>query len=517
MVDAAFARVYEHHHQALYRYCRSILRHEQDAQDALQSAMMRAYVALQTERRELDLRPWLFRIAHNESINILRRRNRAAGELDDTLGDLVTLEERVDDRETLRLLRRDLADLPERQRSALVLRELNGLGHEEIAGVLGTTPSAVKQAIFEGRSALLRCREGRDASCAEIQRLLSDGDGRILRSRPVRAHLRACAGCREFRGALGQRPRELAALLPPLPGGAAAALLRGLFDGPAGTITTGGLVTSFAAKAAIVAAIAGGGGAVALHDHGRAAQDRAGAAPLTRSAEPATPAGGILPAVAHAPARPSSPQQRAPAGPARGAHRPAGGSRKARGRDATPAGPRTTTRPGRAPGQTAVAPGPAKQQERSGRPGEEADRRDRPAGPGEEADRHDPPAGPGEEQTAATVPPGQAKKQTAATLPPGQAKKHDPTTVPPGQAKKQIATTVPPGQAKKQTAATLPPGQAKKQAATTVPPGQAQAPAATQPVPPGQAKKAGGEPPAAGPPGQAGPGASSGAHGSGHG
>ena len=75
MVDAAFARVYERHHQALYRYCRSILRHEQDAQDALQSAMMRAFVALQTEQREIDLRPWLFRIAHNEAIKILRRRN----------------------------------------------------------------------------------------------------------------------------------------------------------------------------------------------------------------------------------------------------------------------------------------------------------------------------------------------------------------------------------------------------------------------------------------------------------
>src|SRR4051812_5541118 len=72
-VDAAgFARVYARHHQALYRYCRSIVRHDQDAQDALQSAMLRAFVALQTERRELELRPWLFRIAHNESISILR-------------------------------------------------------------------------------------------------------------------------------------------------------------------------------------------------------------------------------------------------------------------------------------------------------------------------------------------------------------------------------------------------------------------------------------------------------------
>jgi RNA polymerase sigma factor (sigma-70 family) len=197
--EASFTSVYARHHRALYRYCRSIVRHDQDAQDALQSAMLRAFVALQTERRELELRPWLFRIAHNESISILRAHRRSS-ELNESLRDPASVEERVDDREALRVLRRDLADLSERQRVAVVLRELNGLGHEEIAALLGTTPAVVKQAIFEGRSALLRSQEGRDAACTEIRRLLSDGDGRSARSRPVRAHLRSCVGCREFRG-----------------------------------------------------------------------------------------------------------------------------------------------------------------------------------------------------------------------------------------------------------------------------------------------------------------------------
>src|SRR3954462_2802879 len=122
-----FASVYERHHQALYRYCRSILRHEQDAQDALQSAMTRAFAALQTERRDLEMPPWLFRIAHNEAVTILRRRDRTSA-LDESVGVAGGLEARVLERETLRLLSHDLADLPERQRCALVLRELNGLG-----------------------------------------------------------------------------------------------------------------------------------------------------------------------------------------------------------------------------------------------------------------------------------------------------------------------------------------------------------------------------------------------------
>src|SRR5829696_5158390 len=122
---AAFAAVYERHHQALYRYCRSILRHDEDAQDALQSTMTKAFAALQAEQRDFDLRPWLFRIAHNEAVSILRRR-RDTAELGD-VPELCAMEERVIEREELRALQMDLADLPERQRAALILRELNGL------------------------------------------------------------------------------------------------------------------------------------------------------------------------------------------------------------------------------------------------------------------------------------------------------------------------------------------------------------------------------------------------------
>src|SRR3954468_17769755 len=90
----AFAAVYERHHQALYRYCRSILRHDEDAQDALQSAMLRAFAALQNERRDLEPRPWLFRIAHNEAVSILRRRTVTCA-LDEHMRDGAALEDRV--------------------------------------------------------------------------------------------------------------------------------------------------------------------------------------------------------------------------------------------------------------------------------------------------------------------------------------------------------------------------------------------------------------------------------------
>jgi RNA polymerase sigma factor (sigma-70 family) len=247
----AFAAVYERHHQALYRYCRSILRHDEDAQDALQSTFTRAFAALQDEQRDFELKPWLFRIAHNEAITILRRRP-ATGTLDE-LPAPGELEDRVSEREALRLLQMDLADLPERQRAALILRELNGLSHAEIGVVLELSTAAVKQAIFDARSALFSFRQGREMACEDIRRMLSDGDGRILRGRGVRAHLRSCSGCRRFQADLQTRPKALRALAPPLPIGGAAALLAQLLGGGA-----------TAAKLLACVAIAGGGTTLAV-------------------------------------------------------------------------------------------------------------------------------------------------------------------------------------------------------------------------------------------------------------
>ena len=316
--SAAFAAVYERHHQALYRYCRSILRHDEDAQDALQSTMARAYAALQNEQRDFELRPWLFRIAHNEAISILRRR-RETDELDEQPAP-GELEDRVSEREELRLLQLDLADLPERQRAALILRELNGLSHQEIGVVLELSTGAVKQAIFDARSALFSFREGREMACQDIRRMLSDGDGRVLRGRGVRGHLRSCPDCRRFKADLEQRPKALRALAPPLPIGGAAALLAQLLGG--GSAAT-------AAKLLACVAIAGGG-ATTLAVEMRHAREPAQAAAETPHPKAATrtqrpkqpkPAAVVVPVVASTPQPTSAtPQPTATRTPAKKKH-----------------------------------------------------------------------------------------------------------------------------------------------------------------------------------------------------
>jgi RNA polymerase sigma factor (sigma-70 family) len=152
--EDAFAELYGRYHQRLFRYCRSIVGSDTDAQDALQTAFARALVALRDSRRDAPVRPWLYRIAHNESISLLRRR-RPERELPDELTNVAPAAHEVaDERAELGTLLADLAELPERQRGALVMRELSGLGHEEIAAAFGITTGAAKQTIFEARRAL---------------------------------------------------------------------------------------------------------------------------------------------------------------------------------------------------------------------------------------------------------------------------------------------------------------------------------------------------------------------------
>src|SRR5258705_5433706 len=75
--ERAFVVIYERYHQPLYRYTRSILHDADDAHDALQSTLARSLAALRRGQRDAPLCPWLFRIAHNEAISVIRRRGGA--------------------------------------------------------------------------------------------------------------------------------------------------------------------------------------------------------------------------------------------------------------------------------------------------------------------------------------------------------------------------------------------------------------------------------------------------------
>ena len=267
--ERAFAAIFSRYHQRLYRFCLSIVGNPEDAQDALQNTMVKVLRALPGEQRRIDLKPWLYRIAHNESIEVLRRR-RETRELDAELpAPGPGLAEEAGTRERLRRLLVDLDELPERQRETLVMRELAGLEFAEIGAALGTSAAVARQTVYEARLSLRQMDEGREMSCATVTRALSDGDGRVTRRRDVRSHLRACADCRRFREEIEGRRRDLAALSP-LPAVAATGLLHALL-GHGGGGGGGGLA----------AGIGGGRGQISGRDGGaersrRGRRDRRG-------------------------------------------------------------------------------------------------------------------------------------------------------------------------------------------------------------------------------------------------
>ncbi len=253
----AFAVVYARYNTALYRYCRSLLGDPEDASDALQSTMAAALRGLKGETREIKLKPWLFRIAHNECVSVLRTR-RPHASIDEALEVVAPEGTDAATRERLRQLMADLRELPDAQRGALVMRELSGLSYDEIAVVLGGSVAAARQTVFEARSTLHDLAEGRAMDCDAVRRALSDADGRVLRGRKLRAHLSDCGSCRDFRALIGNRRRDLACLAPPLPMAAAVGLMHQLLGGGSAAVSTGGsaggagLASLAAGKAVIV-------------------------------------------------------------------------------------------------------------------------------------------------------------------------------------------------------------------------------------------------------------------------
>jgi RNA polymerase sigma factor (sigma-70 family) len=279
--EAAFGVIHDRYRQRLFAYTRQMLAgSRQDAEDALQDVFLRAYGALRADDRPVTLRAWLYRVAHNRCIDQLRRVTPAPADVLDVsrtpLHDPLAEAER---REDLRRLVDDVRRLPEQQRSALLMRELEGLSYAELGGALGVTVPAVKSLLVRARIGLAEAVEARDAACGEVRADLAAAHGRGVRSSGLaRRHMRDCPGCREYRHQLRVARRSFAALSP-APAGPLSALLQLITGGgssaaagtgAAGAAGTAGTIITSAGTASKVAAIVCGaaltaGGAVEVH------------------------------------------------------------------------------------------------------------------------------------------------------------------------------------------------------------------------------------------------------------
>ena len=174
--EDAFQVIFDRYRQRLFAYARQMLGgSRQDAEDALQDVFLRAYAALRANDRPVSLRAWLYRVAHNRCLDVLRGAPaRVVLTEDIDLGAAsATLPELVAGRERLRQVVADIQDLPDQQRSALIIRELEGLSYEELAEALDTTVPAIKSLLVRARMNLARAAEQRaEAEQASLARLL---------------------------------------------------------------------------------------------------------------------------------------------------------------------------------------------------------------------------------------------------------------------------------------------------------------------------------------------------------
>jgi len=152
--DRAFEAIVHRYRRQLLRYCGRLLTGPR-AEDAVQQTFLNAYRAMKADERHIDLRPWLYRIAHNVSLNVLRS---AAPAGEEPIGEQIDGVERPDQaverRQTLAEVVAAVQALPPRQRDAIVLHELEGRSYDQIAAELDVSGGAVRQLLSRARATL---------------------------------------------------------------------------------------------------------------------------------------------------------------------------------------------------------------------------------------------------------------------------------------------------------------------------------------------------------------------------
>lgn len=146
----------------VWRVCWHYMNQYEDAQDAAQETMLKAWRSIGDFRGDAKLETWLYRLAVNCCLDALRRKKLRAAESSDDLHDAgyepvdpaPQPEQRALQNEMHGELRQALTQLPEEQRTALILSAVEGRSYEEIAAITGTAMGTVKSRINRARNSL---------------------------------------------------------------------------------------------------------------------------------------------------------------------------------------------------------------------------------------------------------------------------------------------------------------------------------------------------------------------------
>jgi RNA polymerase sigma factor (sigma-70 family) len=295
---AAFELLVSRYETRLLSFCRHLLRSREDAEDVLQEVLTAAYNAMLSDDRPINVRPWLYRIARNRCLNHLRKAQAiGVDSMDVHFSDNgASTADKAHDREEFRQLVGDIHGLPETQRTALVLREMDALSYEQIAEAMDTTVPSVKSLLVRARVSLAEASEARLLTCEEVREELGEAaEGLIKKPGPaVRRHLKSCSRCERFGKEIRHSRKAVAAALVPI---SAVGLLRKLLlvhllghsagsgaASAAGASATGTGAVAGAGAVGATAGVAGGAGSGGLISAGVGAVATKAAAGLAAAA-----------------------------------------------------------------------------------------------------------------------------------------------------------------------------------------------------------------------------------------
>ncbi|MBA2630363.1 MAG: sigma-70 family RNA polymerase sigma factor [Thermoleophilaceae bacterium] len=291
--ETALEVVYQRHGRAILAFCRHMLGSREEAEEVVQHVFTAAWSDLQRNERPVHLKPWLYTVARNRCLSLLRARRPVATPLDDSVA-TEGLADEVQRRSDLRELLADVRDLPEEQRAALVLTELDGVPHAQIAQILGRKEADVKALVFRARSNLAEWRQARETPCDRVREELSVLRGGSLRRTWLRRHLQSCESCREFRLQVKVQRGMMAIVLPVTPSMGLEKLALGAASsgGAAGGLGALASGSTTVAKVAAAAALAGGAvstGEQAIHQPQKQPSVPSAVQPEARQPQRATP------------------------------------------------------------------------------------------------------------------------------------------------------------------------------------------------------------------------------------
>jgi len=214
---AAFETLCGRYNTRLLSFCRHMLASREDAEDVLQEVFAAAFNAVLADDRAINVRPWLYRIARNRSLNHLRRATAVGVDSMDIhfAENGLSTSDKVLRRESFRELIADVHELPETQRTALLLREIDALSYEQISEAMETTVPSVKSLLVRARISLAEAAEARKLSCEEVRLELGEtAEGLTKPSTPARRHVRGCERCASFKKQLKSNNHALAMIMP---------------------------------------------------------------------------------------------------------------------------------------------------------------------------------------------------------------------------------------------------------------------------------------------------------------